>query len=1086
MFEAVLKNEQLRQAAGLLAPGKTLRISGVWGSSAALAAAAMGRLAGKTILFVTSHLDDADDVADDVEIFTGQAAELFPAWEVDVGMDHVNDEVAGERLRLCNILAEALGSPKTGGKPPRESPQCAGPAFIVAPVMALLQPVPSPRALAAGRLALCKGGQFDPDQLAAWLTDAGFDRVDQVDQQGEYARRGGIIDVFPSGAPQALRVEFFGDKIESIRRFDLDTQRSAAELDACDVPSIALGRAIDAQDVATLLDYLPPDAVVCIIEPTEVIDLARELHRRLSESAGGLRLWNPDEVLLGLSRFSLVEMRSFGGQAKESGVAEVNLGVRSLERLALETREALGELTAMSSSTQVWVYCENQTQEQHFRDMLAAEHPALAAAARTAIGHVKSGFHWPSQHLAVVGHHELFHRHVKVRHMRRIRAGRPIESLLDLQEGDYVVHVAHGIAKFEGLRTLIRDGRSEEYLRLRFADSAVLHVPASGINLVQKYVGARGKRPGLSHLGGGGWLKTKQRVEAAVTDLAAELLRIQAMRRSMQGLSYPLTTDWQRQFEDEFLYEETEDQLTSMRQIDDDMFRPRPMDRLLCGDVGYGKTELAMRAAFKVVQAGRQVAVLVPTTVLADQHYRTFSERFADYPVRIDVVSRFRTKGQQAQVLKNLALGKIDILIGTHRLLSRDVAFADLGLAVIDEEQRFGVKHKERLKAMRAAVDVLTMTATPIPRTMHMTLLGLRDISSLSTPPLDRRAIHTEVRHYDDQFVRQAVLRELNRQGQVFFVHNRVMDIETLASRVVGLVPEARVEVAHGQMPEGRLEKVMMRFVNRHADVLVCTTIVESGLDIPTANTIIIHNADRFGLAELHQLRGRVGRSEHRAFCYLLLPESRPVSAVAAKRLKAIEEFSDLGAGFQIAMRDLEIRGAGNILGPQQSGHIAAVGYELYCRLLEKAVRQTQGRPEPVHHEVHVELGVDALLPKTYVASERQRMEVYRRLAACCSREELRQLEADLADAYGPPPPAATTLLELAEIRVLAGQRGIDSIIRMEPDIIFDIRDFAAAKGVFEGVQGSVRLPDERTAHWRPPAYLQTQTLMRVLLKRLR
>jgi transcription-repair coupling factor (superfamily II helicase) len=565
------------------------------------------------------------------------------------------------------------------------------------------------------------------------------------------------------------------------------------------------------------------------------------------------------------------------------------------------------------------------------------------------------------------------------------------------------------------------------------------------------------------------------------------MLRIQAMRQAMPGVSYPASSDWQRQFADEFLYTETEDQIGSMRQIDDDMVAPRPMDRLLCGDVGYGKTELAMRAAFRVAEAGKQAAVLVPTTVLADQHYRTFGERFADYPMRIEVLSRFRTDAEQEGILRKLAAGQIDILIGTHRLLSRDVRFADLGLVVIDEEQRFGVRHKEHLKKLRATVDVLTMTATPIPRTMHMALLGLRDISNLTTPPLDRRAIHTEVCHYDDNLIRSAILRELNRDGQVFFVHNKVMDIEYLAEHLHRLVPEARLVVAHGQMPEGRLEKAMLRFLRHDADVLVCTTIIESGLDIPTANTIIIHNADRFGLAELHQLRGRVGRYKHRAYCYLLLPEGRPVSPSAAKRLKAIEDFSDLGAGFQIAMRDLEIRGAGNILGKEQSGHIATVGYELYCQLLERTVKELRGEALPLRRDVHVEIGVDAYIPASYIPSERQRMEIYRRLVRCGEPGELKQLAADLADAYGPVPPVVQTMVDMAEVRVRAGAAGIDSIIRIDPDIVFAVRDFSLCSKVFQGAAGSVRLPDDRTAHWRPPpACLETPTLVNVLLKQLR
>ena len=1081
MFEKVLNSPLLREVADRIAPGGTVKIGGMWGSSAPMVAAALGRNTGRTVLYVAAHLDDADEAADDIEVLTGGPAHLLPAWEVGLAADHVNDEVAGERLRVCSLLSDPADQ--------RDEPM----DVIVAPIMALLQPVPTREALEAGRLHLRKGAELGPEALAAWLVDAGYERLDQVDQQGEFARRGGIVDIFPPGVNQAVRVEFFGDQIDSIRRFDLDTQRSTEQLDCYDLTGVLAGRQADPRKTTNFFDYLPDEAIVCMIEPGEAMELGRQLYERTRElsAAAATYVLEPDEVFLGLPRFALAELYTF---APDRQAQTVDLGIRSLERLPVNTREALGELEQLARVAEVTVYCENPAEQRRFEELLAASYQVLSGRVTCAIGHLHRGFHFPAERWVAVGHHEIFHRYAKVRRIRRVRAGRPIESMLDLQHGDYVVHVAHGIAKFEGLRKLKRDeggatveqAGGEEYLTLRFADNAVVHVPAGQINLVQKYIGARGKRPNLSKLGGTRWSRQKQRVSQAVHDLAADMLRLQAIRQASPGISYPVETDWTGQFNDEFVYTETEDQLAADQQIGEDMHHRRPMDRLLCGDVGYGKTELAMRAAFKVAEAGKQTAVLVPTTVLAEQHYNTFRERFADYPVEIDVLSRFRTPARQADILNRLGLGKIDVLIGTHRLLSKDVAFPDLGLVVIDEEQRFGVEHKERLKAMRATVDVLTMTATPIPRTLHMAMLGLRDISSLTTPPMDRRAIRTEICHYDDGLIRAAILRELNRQGQVFFLHNRVQDIDALADHLQALVPEARLAVAHGQMPEARLERTMLRFIERDVDVLVCTTIIESGLDIPTANTIVIHEADRFGLAELHQLRGRVGRSERRAYCLLLLPEGRPVSRTAAKRLKAIEEFSDLGAGFQIAMRDLEIRGAGNILGRQQSGHIATVGYELFCQLLERAVRDLRGEPAPMRVDVHVELGIDSYIPRTYIPSERQRMEVYRRLVRCTATEELAQLAADLADAYGAVPPEMQMLLDVAEVRVHAAALGIDSIIRMDPDIVFAVRDFSLARGAFDGAPGSVRLPDDKTVHWRPPpAYLETPTLINVLRKRL-
>jgi len=1084
VFDRAIQNEQLRLAAERLSPGAAVGLSGVWGSAGPLAAAALGELTGRCVLLVARSDDEAEEIANDLELFSGKSARQLPPWEMDLAADHVSDEVAGERISLCGALA-------AGGE--------EAPAFVVAPIMALLQPVPTPEALTSGRTTLARGQEHGVEALAAWLVDAGYEHVEQVDAAGEFAHRGGIVDVFPPGGATAVRVEFFGDEIDSIRRFDLDTNRSTQQLEAVDIASLAAGRECDPALTTHFLSYLPAGAIICIPEPGEIAQLAEDIIRRCDDlpvRRAGLAdkpertplpshtLMPADELFAAMDAFARVEMFSFRPQ----GIADViDLGVRSLERLATGSAEALDRLAKLAEGNELWVYCENAAEQERFGELLADSHERLAGRTNTAIGHVRAGFHWPGERLVVVGHHEIFHRYARRRRVRRMRAGRPIKSLMDLQRTDYVVHVSHGIAKFEGLRTLERDGRSEEYLSLRFADNAVLHVPATQIDLVQKYVGSRGIRPTLSRLGGKLWTRQKDRVSEAVKDMAAEMIRTQAMRRAMEGMSYPAESAMQRQFVEEFLYTETEDQLAAMGDIDADMAVPRPMDRLLCGDVGFGKTELAMRAAFKVVEGGKQAAVLVPTTVLADQHYRTFTERLADYPVEVEMISRFRTASEQAAICKRAAEGRIDVLIGTHRLLSDDVRFKDLALVVIDEEQRFGVEHKEKLKTMRATVDVLTMTATPIPRTLHMALLGLRDISSLATPPLDRRAIHTEVCQYDRKLIRMAIHRELNRRGQVFFLHNRVLDIESVADEIRRLVGDARVATAHGQMPEGRLEETMLKFVRREIDVLVCTTIIESGLDIPTANTMIIQEADRFGLSELHQLRGRVGPYRHRAYCYLLLPQRRTVSPVAAKRLKAIEEFSDLGAGFQIAMRDLEIRGAGNILGREQSGHIAAVGYELYCQLLEQAVRRLQGKDPLIRRDVHVELGIDAYIPRGYVAGNRQRMELYRRMAMCADVSELGQLRVDMTDAYGQVPPEASTLLDVAEVRARAGAAGIDSIIRHDPDIIFTVRDMKLAEGVFEGPLGTVRLPDDHTVHWRlPPACLEMPTMLTVLLKRLR
>ncbi|MCC7146717.1 MAG: transcription-repair coupling factor, partial [Phycisphaeraceae bacterium] len=647
----------------------------------------------------------------------------------------------------------------------------------------------------------------------------------------------------------------------------------------------------------------------------------------------------------------------------------------------------------------------------------------------------------PSLALCLVPHHELFHRYGTRRRIRRISAGteRASDAFLDLEVGDYVVHVDHGIARFVGLRTMRRNQATEDYLTLEFAGKALLHVPATQMDLIQKYVGGFGGRPPLSMLGGKRWARQKEQVAEAVKDLAAQMLRIQAARSSLPGVRYPADTAWQKEFEAEFPYEETEDQLAAIAEIKKDMADEQPMDRLICGDVGFGKTEVAIRAAFKAVEYGKQVAVLVPTTVLAEQHERTFAERMADYPFRVASLSRFKTGSEQNAVLGELSQGKVDVVIGTHRLLSEDVKFADLGLVIIDEEQRFGVEHKQKLLKFRLTADVLTLTATPIPRTLHMSMLGLRDISSLSTAPLDRRAIVTEVIPFDQRRIQQALLRELNREGQVYFVHNRVHNIQSVADMVQKLVPQARIAIGHGQMAGHELEAVMLRFMRRQVDILVCTTIIESGIDIATANTMFINEADHFGLADLHQLRGRVGRWKHRAYCYLLLPDDRPITDTAQRRLKAIEQFSMLGAGFKIAMRDLEIRGAGNLLGAEQSGHIAAVGYEMYCKLLEQEARKLRQETvvEPV--KTHIELGIVGRITPQYIPSDKYRMDAYRRLSRAAAVQELELVRHDMVDAYGPAPALVQTLLDLTELRILASLAGIKGIQLDGQDVIFRV-----------------------------------------------
>jgi transcription-repair coupling factor (superfamily II helicase) len=1103
----------LQDLARTLADVGAATAAGLWGSSVAAVVASLRAELRRPIVVVCGHLDEADDLADDILLFSGARPDVLPALELGGTLGKLSDEQVVNRMALISRYAAGVASD----------------AMLVAPVQALMQSIPSRQQLKQLMLNLKAGDELEPEKLIVWLSEHGYNRLDQVEVPGDFAVRGGIIDIYLPGDFESdlkagddqvgltARLDFFGDQIESIKRFDLDTMGSLDVLPALRIVDIK-GQLPETGDSVSLFNYIPAESVVVLWAPLEIGEQARSYLDRLPEQKG---IYPLSALLRQVNQFTRLELSQFdqGTTAIDSliggrEVPQVRLPIRSLQRFETEAKKAIAELAELSSTHDITVFCENAGEAQRFGELLEQAAPGLSSKVHIPVGYLHRGFVWdegggdgeterqrdgetegksdsgtegrsphlsvsPSLHLSVspslrplalLGHHELFHRYEQRRRVKKVIAGRPVDSFLDLKDGDYVVHVAHGIARFMGMKTISKDGTSEEYLTLRFAENATLHVPASRINLIQKYVGGFAGTPQLSRLGSGAWEKQKARVSEAVMDMAAELLEIQAARAAEKGTPYPPDTDWQREFEAEFPFEPTPDQVTSAEEIKLDMQRSRPMDRLLCGDVGYGKTELAMRAAFKAAEYGKQVAVLVPTTVLAEQHYRSFKERMVNYPFEIDTISRFRSTREQKETLSRLAKGELDILIGTHRLISKDVKFADLGLVVIDEEQRFGVTHKERLKQMRKMVDVLTMSATPIPRTLHMGMVGLRDISSLTTAPQDRRSVVTEVMAFDRMRVKAALMRELNREGQIYFVHNRVQNITEFADEVQQLVPDARIIIGHGQMGDGEMEEAMLKFIRHEADILVCTTIIESGLDIPNANTIIINNADRFGLSELHQLRGRVGRWKHRAYCYLLLPADRPVTPVASKRLKAIEEYSHLGAGFKIAMRDLELRGAGNILGPEQSGHIATVGYEMYCQLLEEATRQLKNEPRATLPEAHVDIGITAFLPKTYIPGDRQRMDLYRRLTRCSSLDMLQMLEQDMQDAFGEPPRQAIVFLALTELRLLAQMYGINSIIRKPPDVVLTVSDGLKAQTALTGAPGTLRVIDEKTIYLRMPA----------------
>ncbi|MCB9844856.1 MAG: transcription-repair coupling factor [Phycisphaeraceae bacterium] len=942
-----------------------------------------------------------------------------------------------------------------------------------------------------------RGQRLPPGELLDWLDRAGYKRVEAVDEPGDFAVRGGIVDVFSPGSDGPVRLDFFGDDVETIREIDIATMGSDRALDRCELIAAA-DRAARVVGGVSFLDVLPSGLVAVLDEPMEIVEQGRGYFERVLDGHG---IFGPPAVLAAIQQraHAVVEIGRFVAGAAE----RVDLPLRGLRDLPRDVGEAIGELRSGDGATRLVFTCQGAAERARLTELIA-EHAPGSAGPEIVDAYVHRGFELDTTGgaLRVAPYHELLHRFEPRRRTARLGHAKSTDVFLGFDIGDYVVHADHGIARFVGLEMIrprplpgrphSKHAEPEEYLTLEFDGGSRLHVPATRIDLVQRYIGGFKGKPPLSTLGGARWKNQKARVAESVRDLAAELLRVRAARESMPGVSYPEDSALMREFEDDFPYEETEDQLAALAEIKRDMSAPRPMDRLICGDVGFGKTELAIRAAFKAVEAGRQVAVLVPTTLLAVQHERSFGERFAGYPVRVESLTRFKTDAQARAVLSDLGAGRVDVLIGTHRLLSGDVAFKNLGLVVVDEEQRFGVEHKESLLRLRMTVDVLTLSATPIPRTLHMAMLGLRDISSLTTAPSDRRSVVTEVLPHNDRRIARAIARELARDGQVFYVHNRVRSIRRVADEVRRLAPEARIVVGHGQMPAHELEDVMLAFLRREADVLVATTIIESGIDIPSANTMFITDADRFGLADLHQLRGRVGRSKHRAYCYLLLPDDRTLSEVAKRRLQAIEQFSMLGAGFRIAMRDLEIRGAGNLLGAEQSGHIAAVGYDMYCRLLDGAVTDLRNeRPPPAQSATSVEVAVSGTIPRAYIPSDRRRLEAYRRIATADSFESVSTVERDLGAAYGSPPAGVVTMLALAEVRIGLASAGVRSLVLRDQDLVFRARRPEDVRRTLEGASGTVRVlapeknDDTHEVFWRPPAsYLEPATLLRVLRAR--
>jgi transcription-repair coupling factor (superfamily II helicase) len=1060
-------------------------LGGVWGSSRALVAAALARSCPGLLVVVAPHPGEIDAIARDLALFSDLGVAEFPAWESEPGERVVHDEIYGERLRVLKSLQErgtrSEERDKTSGLTSGHSLLDPRSSILVTSIQSLLQPVPSRDVFAMATREIRVGGQLDEQEFTRWLAERGGHATTAVELPGEFSLRGGILDVFPPDADDPVRIELFGSDVESIRRFDVGSQRSLETLDSTSITMLEP----TASDRAHFTGYVPEGTWFLLIEPSELAEEGKFYLDRMDRPQA-FHAVRP--TLEEIYKFPSVTASGVPAGSMET---TAHLEFESVERFSGEIGKVRDELDKVSGGHEVFLVCETEAEAERLQELFKSskltttaggwgraegEPPAAQQTGGSlsldpshprinfVVGHLEAGFRIVPQRVVLVSAAELFQRQDLARTTRR-RQARAIDSFLELREGDLVVHVAHGIGRYRGLRLLEQDGRAEEHLELEYNGGTKIYVPSAKIELVQKYVGGSRGRPMLAHIGGKAWVRQKEAAQRAVTDLAAEMIELQAARDARPGIAFPHDSEWQREFDAAFPYQETPDQLTAIAEIKSDMHTSRPMDRLLCGDVGFGKTELAIRAAFKAVDAGYQVAVLVPTTVLAEQHRRTFAARMAEFPFQIASISRFNSAKEQREIIEQTAEGQIDILIGTHRIASSDVRFANLGLLVIDEEQRFGVEIKERLKALRATVDVLTMTATPIPRTLHMSLLGVRAISNLETPPADRLAVETRVTRFSDELVRHAIMRELNRGGQIYFVHNRINDIHGVAMRLAEIVPEAQIDIGHGQMPEHELEDVMLRFVRGETDILLSTTIVESGLDIPNANTIFIDDADRYGLADLHQLRGRVGRYKHRAYCYLLVDENRHLSPEAARRLRAIEEFSQMGAGFALAMRDLELRGAGNILGTQQSGHIATVGYEMYCALLERSVRRLKRLPQPESVEVNIDLPGEAYLPRGYVPDMRAKVDLYRRLARLTSEAAVDDFATELVDRFGPLPEPVSHLLELARLRIWAHAWGVQEI-RLEDRyavLAYSSRD--KLEPLVKRAGGQLRVADQRSAY---------------------
>jgi len=1120
----------LRESAG------RMRVSGLTPTAKALMLALLQRAAGRPFIVIVSDNRSAEDMVPLLQAFHELTGGSEPESVIALPTRDVlpfqnlspHPEIQEERaLALWKVASGAV-------------------SILVAPIAATAGRLRAAEYYADLARIVRRGESLDITPLLQHLNTVGYSSTDVVEMPGEYALRGGILDVYSPEADRPLRIEFFGDEVESIRKFDPATQRSSTPVDEAallpltetPVSEDLLGaihvrlsgkRLAGAEEVVeqavrsggvtvfpgwefyapvagadrTIFDLLA-HAVVIADEPDNLKNEFDRVWSRIEEAHERSEIGNlvrptdlyvaPDDWWhklaslpgaeiehLGIARASEAEPVSFRSQPAPRFHGSVPAMLEDVKKQMAEQSRVLiavpniGEVERLADVFSEYSVSFRLGSRTRGGESYADETSYFAGEVLTttlAKAYVPDGVILPDAHLAILGARDLFDESELVAsrpQRQKSKVSAFLSDFRDLQVGDYVVHVEHGIGQYQGLKEINQGDGNAEFMLLEYAEGARLYVPLTRLDLVQKYRSSEGAKPPLSHLGTAAWAKTKARVRKAMKDMADELLKLYAERKAAQGHAFSADGQWMREFEDAFEFSETEDQDLAIADVKRDMESSQPMDRLLCGDVGYGKTEIAMRAAFKAVNDNRQVAVLAPTTVLAFQHFETFKQRFAAFPVSIEMISRFRSAKQQKEILQKVESGKIDILIGTHRLLSKDIKFTDLGLLVVDEEQRFGVRHKERLKQMRKEVDVLTMSATPIPRTLHMSLVGMRDMSVIETPPKDRIAIQTVVANWDEKLIQSSIEQELERGGQIYFVHNRVESIWEIAAKLQELAPRARIIVGHGQMSEGALEKVMLKFMHHEADILVATTIIENGLDIPLCNTIVINRADRFGLSELYQLRGRVGRSNRRAYAYLLVPADVELTPIARRRLAALKEFSDLGAGFKIAALDLELRGAGNLLGGEQSGHIEAIGFELYTQMLDRAVREMKGESAAQEAETQLNLGLNIRIPADYIREENQRLRMYKRIAGVETESQLSDVGSELEDRYGAPPAAVRNLLEYASLKLLASKVGVNAIERKRDLVTMKFRSNA----VVDPVKLAQFVSSQRGAQFTPDGMLK-------------